>query len=131
VLDATTKDFRVGSEIAYIFRQNIHKRGLGIWPSIGKMLLELIPDTFVGIQFGSIGWKVHQVKAARTKEKFLDRITPMDLTIVPKNDYVPPDLMQKVPQEQGYFFALNVIFEKLAIQGAVESSGADRNARYS
>jgi hypothetical protein len=95
------------------------------------MLLELIPNTFVGIQFGSVRWKVHQVKAACTKEEFLDWITPVYLTIVPKNDYVAPDLMQKVPQEQRYFFALNVIFEKLAIQGAVVSFGADRNARYS
>ena len=79
------------------------------------MLLELIPDTFVGIQFGRIRWKAHEVKAAGTKQEFLDRITAVYLAVVPQNDHVAPDLMEKMPQEQGCLFTLNVIFEKLAI----------------
>jgi len=55
------------------------------------------------------------VKAAGTKEDFLDRITAVYLAIVPQNDYVARDLMQKVSQKQGCLFALNVILEKLAI----------------
>jgi len=47
------------------------------------MSFEVIPNTFVGIQFRGIGWKIHQVKAVRTKQELLDRITPVNPAIVP------------------------------------------------
>ncbi len=45
----------------------------------------------------------------------MNRITAVYLAIVPNNDDVARDLTEKVPQEQGCLFALNVILEQLAV----------------
>jgi hypothetical protein len=55
------------------------------------------------------------VKAAGTTQQFLDCITAMYLAIVPKDYYVAPDLMQKVPKEQSSLFAVDVILKQLAV----------------
>jgi hypothetical protein len=93
VIDTTAKDFRIGGQPAYFLGKNIHQFSLCIRPAIGEPLLEVIPHTFVGIQFGGVRWKAHQVKAVGAREEFLDRVTAVYLAIVPQNDYVAWNLM--------------------------------------
>ena len=129
MLDATTEDFGIGGQTTYLLGENIHQLRLCVRPAIGEMFLEVIPDTFVGIQFGGIGRKAYEVEAAGAKQQFLDWIAAMYLAIVPQDDYVAPDLMQKVPQEQRRLFAVDVILEQLAVQGAVEPPRTYGDAR--
>lgn len=128
MLDATAEDFGIRGQKADLLRKDVHQLSLCVRPAVGEMLLEVIPDTFVGIQFGGIGWKAYEVEAAGAKQQFLDWIAAMYLAIVPQDDYVAPDLMQNVPQEQRRFFAMDVILEQLAVQSAVEPPRTDGDA---
>jgi len=49
------------------------------------------------------------MKAACTKQKFLDRLAAVYRAIIPHDDKVTWDLMQKVAQKQGGFVTLNVV----------------------
>ena len=72
-MDTTAEVRRTGSQTADFVSQYMHQLILCIRAAIGEPVLEMIPNAFVGIQFRGIGWKGHQLKAARTKQEFLDR----------------------------------------------------------
>ena len=92
MLDATSQERMTDSQTTYLVRQDIHQLGLCIRSAISEMLLEVIPDTFVVIQFRCICRKTDQMKAACTKQEFLDWITAVYLAIVPQDNHMPRDL---------------------------------------
>jgi hypothetical protein len=120
---------RAGGQTTDFLGQHVHQIGPCIRPAIGESVLEMVPDALVGIQLWGIGWKRHQVKAAGTKEEFLDRITAVDLTIVPHDDQLTRDLLQEIAQKQGSLFSLDVVLVDVAVQCAVEAPRADGDTR--
>ena len=89
----------------------------------------MIPDAFVWIQLWGIGRKGHQVKAARARQEFSDRIAAVDRAIVPHDDQLTWDLPQEMAQEEGDLFSLDVVLVEVAVQCAVETPWADGDAR--
>ena len=123
--DAPAEEIGGGSQSAYFVGQYVHQFGLRVGPTVGQAALEMIPDTFIGIQFGSVCREGHQVKTARAKEEFLYGIAPVDFAVVQQDNQMTPDLTQEMAQEEGHLIALNVVFVKLAVQRTMEAPGAD------
>jgi hypothetical protein len=93
LLDTAAEEDGIGSQTANFVAQYIHQLFLSFRPFVGELFFEMVPDTFIGIQFRGIGWKRHQVKPTCTRQEFLDGIAAVNLAIVPKNyqctGYVP------------------------------------------
>jgi hypothetical protein len=115
LLDASPEKTRGGGQSADLVGQYIHQFGLRIWPAIGEVVLEVVPDAFVGVQFRSVRREGHEVKAARASEEFLHRIAAMDGAVIQQHDQMTPDLTQEMAQEDDDLFALNVVRVKQAV----------------
>ena len=125
LLDAPAEEIGGCGEPAYLVGQHVHQFGLRVRPAVGQEAFEMVPDAFVGVQFGSVRGEWHQVKTARAREEFLYGIAAMDCAVVQQHDQMTTDLPQEMAQEGGDLFALNVVFVELAVQRAMESPGAD------
>ncbi len=129
-MDAAAEEARAGGQTADFVSQYVHQLVLRVRAAIGEPLLEMIPDTFIGIQLWGIGWKGHEMKAARTKQEFLYRIAAVDLAIVPQDDQLTRNLLQEMAQEQDDdLFSLDVVLVEVAVQCAVETPRADGDSR--
>jgi len=96
LLDASAQERLRGRQTADFVCQYVHQLGLSIWTAVGQGVLEVIPYTFIRVQFRGIGWKGRQVQTRRAGEKLLYGITAMDLTVIQQNDQVAFYLMQQV-----------------------------------
>jgi hypothetical protein len=92
LVDTSAQEVLRGGETADFVRQQIHQLPLGVRTPVGQSVLEVVPDAFIGVQFGSICGKGHQVQTAGAKEQIPDRISAMDLRIVEQNNQMPTDL---------------------------------------
>ncbi len=92
MLDAAAQEALRGGQTADFVGQHVHQLLLGVRSPVGQGTLEVVPDAFIGVQFGSICGKGYQMEPARSQEQILDRIGAMDLTIVEQNNQMPTDL---------------------------------------
>lgn len=126
--DARTEEIRGDRQSADLVGEHVHQFGLRVRPAVGQDSLEMVPDAFVGIQFGGVRREGHQMKTARAREELPHRIAPMDLAVVQQDKQMTTDLTQEMSQEEGHLFALNVVLVELAVQRALEAPGADGDA---
>lgn len=91
-MDASAQEVLRGGQTADFVGQQIHQLRLGVRTPVGQSVLEVVPDAFIGVPFGSICGKGHQVQTARAEEQIPDRITAMDLRIVEQNNQMPTHL---------------------------------------
>jgi hypothetical protein len=91
-VDASAQETLRGGQTADFVGQHVHQLGLGVRTAVGQDALEVIPDAFIGVQFGSIGRERHQVQAPCADEQIPDRISAMDLGIVQQNNQMTADL---------------------------------------
>jgi hypothetical protein len=115
LLDASTEEFWGGSQSAYFVGQYVHQFGFRVRSTVGQVVLEMVPDAFVGIQFRSVRGKGHQMKTACAGKEFLHRIAAMDHAVVQQYDQMTTDLPEEMPQENYHLFTLNGVFVKLAV----------------
>jgi hypothetical protein len=125
LLDASAEEIWGGSQSADFVGQYVHQLGFRIRPAVGQMVLEMVPDSFVGVQFRSVRGERHEVKTARASEEFLHRIAAMDGAVVQQHDQMPTDLTQEMAQEDDHLCALNVVLVEQAVQRAMEAPRAD------
>jgi hypothetical protein len=126
-VDASAQEALRGGQRADFVGQHVHQLGLGIRTAVGQDALEVVPDAFIGIQFGSIRGERHQVEAARAGKQILDSIGTMDLRIVQKNNQMTADLPEEMAQESLDLFALDVVLIQQAIERTMQALGADGN----
>ena len=106
--DAAAEEDRAGGSTTDFPGQHVHQLILCVRLALGEPVLEMVPDAFVGIQFGGTGRKGPQMKAARKKEEFLDRIAAVDLVSAQQNDQLTRDPMHEMAQEHGGLLALRL-----------------------
>jgi len=93
LLDACAQERLRGRQTADFICQYVHQLGLSIWAAVGQGALEVIPYTFIWIQFWGIWRKWCQVQPRRAGEKLLYGIAAVNLTVIQKNDQVASYLM--------------------------------------
>jgi len=68
-------------------------------PSVGEGGAGLIPHSFVGIEFRSVGRQQFQMDAPTTAEEGSHGVALMATAIVPDHDHMPPKMLEQLPQE--------------------------------
>jgi len=89
---ASAQETLRGGQSADFVGQHVHQLGLGVRTAVGQDALEVVPDAFIGVQFGSIRGERHQVQAPRADEQILYTISTMDFGIVQQNNQVTANL---------------------------------------
>lgn len=89
----------------------------------------MLPDPFVGIQFGRVRRQRDQMQAAGAGQELVDRLAAMDGAVVQDDEHVAADVAQQVAEEHDHGLALDVVVIQVAVEGAVEPPGADGEAR--
>ena len=69
MVDASAQETLRGGQRADFVGQHVHQLGLGVRTAVGQDALEVVPDAFIGVQFGSICGKTSA----------LSKITPLTL----------------------------------------------------
>ena len=109
--------------------KRVHQLFLGVRSAVGERPFEVVPDALVRVQLWSIRREGNEMKTLGTCQEFLYGVSAMDRTVVQKDDDVTGDLAQQLPEKCRDFFALDVVFVELAVQGASEAFRADCDPR--
>jgi len=126
--DASAKEIRRRRQPAERVGEDVHQRALRVRPPVGQDALEMVPDSFVGVQFRSVRGKRHQLQTARACQELLHRVSPVDVAVVQQDDQMPAEVAQEMAQEDGHFFALDGVLVEVAVQGTMEPLGTDGDA---
>jgi hypothetical protein len=108
-----------------LINQDVHQFRGCVRPAVGQKPLEMIPDTFVRVEFGSVRRKRNQVQTGRAPQKLPDGIPPMSLAVIQKNDHMTPNLPQQMAKEGRDFFALDIVFIEVTVQSTMKTLPAD------
>jgi len=68
------------------------------------------------------------VQTGRAGEKLLYQIASMRLAVIQQNDQVAGYLTQQMAEEEGHFFALNIVLIQMAVQRTMKALRADGDA---
>lgn len=69
--------------------------------AIGQGPFEVVPDEFIGIEFGRISRKPVGVQARVRAEKLLDHDPFMGPAGIPKQDHGAPEVLEQMAEESG------------------------------
>ena len=95
--------------------------------AVGKLGFEVIPDLFVGIEFGRIGRETFDVKSRMTSEKLGERWAAMNGPTVPQQHDVAAELTQQQPQEGSDFEVAEVVEMEVTVETEPLACGAHRD----
>ncbi len=129
MLDASAEEGLGGGQATDFLCEDVQEFGLRVRAAVGQPGLEMIPHTFVGVQFRGVRRERLQVQPGAVAEQFLHRLAVMDPAIIQHHDEGAGNLPQQVPEEGRHFGALDVVFVQLAVEGAVTALRANRDAR--
>jgi hypothetical protein len=79
-----------------------------LWPTVGQNRFRLAPDTLVGIQFGSVGREIHEVKSRKLETELLDFFALVGFAVVQDDEDMAPQMLQEVAKKLANFRSLNV-----------------------
>lgn len=105
--------------------KTVHQFRLRVRPAIGQLTLELIPDSFIRVQFRRVGREPDQMQPPGTSQELLHRVSSMNPSIVEQSDNVAADVSQQVPEESRHFRPLDVILVKMTVERAMKAARAD------
>ena len=129
LLDAPAEERWRGGQAADFLGQDVQEVGRRIGPAIGQVGLEVIPHTFVRVEFRGVGREGLQVEAGRAAEELLHGRAVMDPAIVQQHDEVPGDRAQQVAEKGRDLLALDIVRVQVAVQRTPEALGADGDGR--
>jgi hypothetical protein len=95
--------------------------------AVGELSFEVIPDLFVGIEFGRVGREAFDVKSRMTSEKLGERWAAMNGPAVPQQHDVAAELTQPQPQEGSNFEVAEVVEMAVTVEAVPLACGAHRD----
>ena len=88
------------------------------WAAVGQRPLEIIPDEFVGVEFGRIPREPIGVQTPMASEKLFDQGSLMGIAAVPQKNHVAAQVFEQLPQEGDHFRRADVFVRmKSGVEG--------------
>ena len=97
--------------------------------AVGEFAFRQGPDTFVGVEVGSVGRKVFDVQAWVATEELGERRTVVRGGVVQQNDDGTVEVAEQFTEKSTHFFLSDVVEEEQIVETEVLSVGADRDSR--
>jgi len=126
--DPSLEQIRRGGQPTDLVGEHFHQFGLRIWSAVGEDVFEVLPDAFVGIQFGSVCGQRDQMKPAGASQERLNRVAAVDGPVVQEDEDVPADVAEEIAQEDDHGLTLDVVVVEVAVQDTMEPPGAHGDA---
>jgi len=126
--DASLEQIRRGGQPTDLVGEHVHQFGLRIGSAVGQEVFEVLPDAFVGIQFGSVCGQRDQMKPAGARQERLNRVAAVDGPVVQEYEDVPADVAEEIAQEDDHGLALDVVVVEVAVQDTMKPPGAHGDA---
>ena len=96
--------------------------------AVGEFAFGERPNTFIGIELGSVSGKVLDVQTPVPTEELLERCPLVRRGVVQQNDDRTPEVAQQLAEEETHFFLPDVVEVKQRVEAEVLSLGADRDS---
>jgi hypothetical protein len=96
--------------------------------AVGEFSFGERPNTFVGIELGSVRRKVLDVQAPVPTEELPKRCPLVRRGVVQQNDDRTPEVPQQLAEEETHFFLPDVVEVKQRVEAEVLPLGADRDS---
>jgi len=109
--------------------EGLHQIIRGVRAAVGKVSLEMSPNPFVRVEFGSVARKGFQMEPRKPMGQVTDRLSLVNAGIVQKHDDVAVQVSKQMMQEFADFGVPDILFMKMTIQPQVFPFRADRNTR--
>lgn len=100
-----------------------------IRPAVGKSVVRLAPDTFIGIEFRRIRGEAFQMETRVSAAEAPDRFAFVRFAIVPDDDEVAAQMTEQVAQELARLRLLDVLAMQLEVQAHAPAAGTDGECR--
>lgn len=88
------------------------------WDAVGDRALEMVPNEFVWVEFGSVTWKSVRMEAWMGPEKLADHGPLMGSAVIPEQDHGAAQVSKQMPQELGHLRGADVF---VRVEAGVES----------
>jgi len=96
--------------------------------AVGEFSFGERPNTFIGIELGSVSRKVLDVQAPVPTEELPKRCPLVRRGVVQQNDDRTPEVAQQLAEEETHFFLPDVVEVKQRVEAEVLPLGADRDS---
>ena len=93
--------------------------------TVGQGVVRLVPNAFVGIQFGRVGGKAFQMQSAKASAQVSDRVAFVGFAVVPNDEDVPLQVPEQITQEPTNLGLLDVFAVQLKVKAEASAGGAD------
>lgn len=88
------------------------------WNAVGDRALEMVPDEFVWVEFGSIAWKSVGMEAGMSCKKLADHSPLMGFAVIPEQDHRATQVSKQMAQELGHLRGTDVF---VRVETGIES----------
>ena len=94
------------------------------WVAVGQRPFEMIPDKFVGVEFGRIPRESMGVQTGMLSKELLDPACLVGIAAVPQKDHVAAPVFEQLPQEGDHFRRADVFVRmKSGVEGDALAPG--------
>ena len=97
--------------------------------AVGEVAFGQRPDSFVGVEVGSVGGKVLDVQARVSAEEPGERGAGVGGGVVEQNDAGTAEVAEQFAEKSTHFFLSDIVEEEQIVEAQVLSLGTDRDSR--
>jgi len=99
------------------------------WAAVGEVSFGQRPNSFVGVEVGSVGGKVLDVQARVSAEEPGERGAGVGGGVVEQNDDRSTEVAEQFAEKSTHFFLSAIVEEEQIVEAQVLSLGTDRDSR--
>ncbi len=99
------------------------------WAAVGQVSFGQRPNSFVGVEVGSVGGKVLEVQARVSAEELGERWAVVGGGVVEQNDDGAAEVAEQLAEKSTHFFLSDIVEEEQIVEAQVLSLGTDRDSR--
>lgn len=90
------------------------------WVAVGYRSLEVVPDEFVGVEFGRIAREPVGVQTWMSSDELPDHRSLVVVTTVPQQNYMAAQVFEQLPEEGDHFGRPDVLLQmESGVEGEV------------
>ena len=97
--------------------------------AVGEVSFGQRPNSFVGVEVGSVGGKVLDVQARVSAEESGQRGAVVGVGVVEQNDDRSKEVAEQFAEKSTHFFLSDIVEEEQIVEAQVLSLGTDRDSR--
>lgn len=127
MVDAAAQVSAIGADLLQGFDERDHQLGHVMGLPIRESSFGQLPDSFVGVEFRSVGREALQVESLRARAEFAHQFAAVGVAAVPQDEDMTRHLSEQLAEEVAGLKLADVLGVELKVQVEALTNGRDRD----